>query len=72
MFKMSPLYGEETNLLESLYNISQKVNVRLTGKGRWVLSQSAPVARKIVSRVMWWISENDTVLLEKPFGGLQA
>ncbi len=41
------------------------VNIILTAKGRRVLKQATPVARKIVDQVMSSISEGDAVLLEK-------
>ena len=43
----------------------RSVSVSLTAKGRKVLKQAMPVARKIVNRVMLLISEGDTVPLEK-------
>lgn len=41
------------------------VNVRLTDKGRKVVSQATPVARDIVNQAMLSISEGDGVLLGK-------
>jgi DNA-binding MarR family transcriptional regulator len=41
------------------------VNVRLTDKGRKVVSQATPVARDIVNQVMLSISEGDAALNEK-------
>jgi DNA-binding MarR family transcriptional regulator len=41
------------------------VNIRLTGKGRKVLSQAMPVAREIVSQVMLSITEGDAALLKE-------
>lgn len=41
------------------------VNVILTEKGREVLTQAMPVARKVVDQVMLSISEEDAIHLEK-------
>jgi len=41
------------------------VNIILTDKGREVLNQAMPVARKIVNHVMSSLTEADAALLEK-------
>jgi len=47
------------------------VNVTMTDKGREVLSQAMPVARKIVNHVMSSLTEADAALLEKELGVLK-
>lgn len=41
------------------------VNIKLTDKGREVLSQVIPVAREVVNQVMLSITEGDAALLKK-------
>ena len=47
------------------------VKVKLTDKGREILSQAMPVARKIVNHVMSSLTEADAALLEKELGVLR-
>ena len=47
------------------------VHIILTDKGREVLSQAMPVARKIVNHVMSSLTEADAALLEKELGVLR-
>jgi DNA-binding MarR family transcriptional regulator len=41
------------------------VNIKLTDKGRKVLSQAMPLAREVVNQVMLSITEGDAALLKK-------
>lgn len=47
------------------------VNITVTDRGREVLSQAMPVARKIVNNVMSSLTEADAALLEKELGVLR-
>ena len=47
------------------------VNITMTDKGREVLSQAMPVARKIVNHVMSSLTEADAALLGKELGVLR-
>jgi len=47
------------------------VNIKLTDKGREVLSQAMPVAQEIVNQVMLSITEGDTALLKEKLGILR-
>jgi len=47
------------------------VNIILTDKGREVLSQAMPVARKVMNNVMSSLTEADAALLEKELGVLR-
>ncbi len=41
------------------------VQVSLTDKGQEVLSQAMPVAKEVVDKVLWSITKDDAVVLEK-------
>ena len=58
---------KKEGLVTTERNSSNKryVNVILTDKGREVLTQAVPIARKIVNQVMSSITENDATQLEK-------
>ena len=47
------------------------VNIRLTDKGREVLSRAMPVAKEVVDQVMLSTDESDVALLAKPLGVLR-
>ena len=55
-------------LITTEHNSSDKrlLSITLTEKGREVLSQSMPVAKEVVDKVMLSITDGDSALLEKP------
>jgi DNA-binding MarR family transcriptional regulator len=57
----------QDGLVTAERNSSDKrfVNIKLTDKGREVLSQAMPVAREVVNQVMLSITEGDTALLKE-------
>jgi len=58
---------KQDGLVTAERNSSDKrlVNIKLTGKGREVLSQAMPVAREVVDQVMLSITEGDMALLKE-------
>ena len=58
---------KQDGLVTAERNSSDKrvVNIKLTDKGRKVLSQAMPVAREVVNQVMSSITEGDMVLLRE-------
>ena len=57
----------QDGLITSERNSSNKrlVNIKLTDKGREVLSQAMPVAKEVINQVMLSITEGDAALLKK-------
>jgi len=47
------------------------VHIKLTDKGREVLSQAMPVAKEVISQVMLSITEGDTALLKEKLRNLR-
>ena len=58
---------KQDGLVTAERNSSNKrlVNIKLTDKGREVLSQAMPVAREVVNQVMLSITEGDAALLKE-------
>jgi len=58
---------KQGGLVTAERNSSDKrlVNIKLTDKGRKVLSQAIPVAREVIDQVMLSITEGDAVLLKE-------
>ena len=46
-------------------NDKRRINIKLTAKGRKVLSQAMPVAEEVVNQVMSSITEGDAALLKE-------
>ena len=64
--------GQDGLVTAERNNVNKKlVNIILTDKGREVLKQAMPIARKVVNQVMSSIAEGDAVLLEKSLGVLR-
>jgi len=62
---ISRMKREELVTTKRNSNDKRVVNIKLTNKGREVLSQAVPVAKQIVDQVMLSIAEGDAALLEE-------